>query len=40
MKVDEELDEEHGENSEEYPEDIKVEQMQVDKNMEKFCFSA
>ncbi|KAH9684673.1 DNA (cytosine-5)-methyltransferase 1B [Citrus sinensis] len=40
VKVDEELDEEHGENSEEYPEDIKVEQMQVDKNMEKFCFSA
>ncbi|GAY69294.1 hypothetical protein CUMW_270820 [Citrus unshiu] len=40
VKVDEELDEEHGENSEEYPEDIKVEQMQVDENMEKFCFSA
>ncbi|KAH9684650.1 hypothetical protein KPL70_013634 [Citrus sinensis] len=40
VKVDEELDAEHGENSEEYPEDIKVEQMQVDKNMEKFCLSA
>ncbi|KAH9750483.1 DNA (cytosine-5)-methyltransferase [Citrus sinensis] len=40
VKVDEELDEEHGENSEEDPEDIKVEQMQVDENMGKFCLSA
>ncbi|ESR44719.1 hypothetical protein CICLE_v10003543mg [Citrus x clementina] len=39
-KADEELDEEHGENSEEDPEDIRVEQMQADKNMEKFCLSA
>lgn len=34
------MDEEHGENSEQDPEDIKVEQMQADKNMEIFYLSA